>query len=102
MHSINKVSVTIALDGDSALEKSQSTSPMSSNQVIWNWIRLSPLTFIFQHVSGHQTDHVIYTNLDWWGKMNDKMDEKTKTYIGICTTMVPLKVHSQPTLYLEK
>ena len=34
--------------------------------------------------------------------MNDKMDEKAKIYMGICTTMVPLKVHSQPTLYLEK
>ena len=109
MHSITKGSVTIALDGELALEQSQSTTPLSANQksfdylqIIWNWIRPSPLTFTFRHVSGHQTDHVLYDNLDWWGKMNNKMDDKAKTYMITCTTMAPVKVHSQPMLYLEK
>ena len=34
--------------------------------------------------------------------MNDKMDSKVKTYMTTCTTMAPVKVHSQPMLYLEK
>ena len=30
------------------------------------WTKLSLLTFTFQHVKGHQTDHVSYSQLDWW------------------------------------
>ena len=108
-HSITEGSITIALDGESALEQSQSTAPLSADQksfdylqVIWRWIRLSPLTFKFRHVSGHQTDHVLYNKLDWWGEMNEKMDFNAKTYMNVCTTMAPVRVHSQPTLYLEK
>ena len=108
LHSITEGAVTIALNGESALEQSQSTGPLSADQksfdyvqVIWRWIRLSPLTFKFRHVSGHQTDHVLYHALDWWGKMNDKMDHNAKTYMTVCTTIAP-RVHSQPTLYLEK
>ena len=44
-------------------------------------------------ISGHQTDHALYNNLDWWGKMNEKMDEKTKEYMRVCT------VQSLPTTY---
>ena len=73
----------ITLDGELALEKSQSTASLRSDQksfgylqIIRNWIQLSPLTFKFRHVSSHHTNHVLYDNLDWWGKMNNKMDDK--------------------------
>ena len=35
------------------------------------------------------------------GKINDKMDDRAKEYMSVCTTMVPIRVHLQPTLYLE-
>ena len=35
-------------------------------QIIWAWIKLSPLTITFRHVKGHQTDRVSYDELDWW------------------------------------
>ena len=101
MHSITKGSVTIALDSELALEQSQSTVPLSADQksfdclqIIQNWIRLSPLNFKFRHVSGHQTDHLFYDNLDWRGKMNNKMNAKAKTYMSTCTAMAPVNVHS--------
>ena len=33
--------------------------------------------------------------------MNDKMDDKYKTYMSTCTTMAPVKVHYQPMIYIE-
>lgn len=62
-------------------------------QIIQNLIQLSPLKFNFFHVSGHQTDHFYYNDLDWWGEMNDKMDKMAKTFITICTTMASIFIH---------
>ena len=99
----------IALDGELALEQSQSTAPFSADQksfdylqVIRQRIRLYPLTFKFRQVSGHKTDQIVYDKLDWWGKTNDKMDSNAKTYMNACTTMAPVRVYSQSTFYIEK
>ena len=109
LYNITEGSITISLDSKLALEQSQSTAPLSSDQksfdylqIIWNWIQLYPLTFKFRHVIGHQTDHILYNNLDWWGTMNNKMDERAKMFMSVCTTIVPVRVRLQPTLYLEK
>ena len=52
--------VTIALDGESALIQSGGDWPLSVDQplfdylqIICSWIKLSPLEFNFRHVKGH-------------------------------------------------
>ena len=69
---ITEGKVTIALDGKTAMQQSEGDWPLSLDQqffdylqVIRDWIKLSPLTFSFKHVKGHQTDHVAYDQLDW-------------------------------------
>ena len=59
-HNLTSGTVTIALDGESALIKSYSDWPLSLDQplfdypqVIRSWIKLSPLEFNFCHVKGH-------------------------------------------------
>ena len=71
-HNITDGSVTIVLDGDSALIQSDGDWPLSVDQpsfdylqVIRSWMQLSPLKFSFHYVKGHQTDHVRYDQLDW-------------------------------------
>ena len=73
-------------------------------QVIRAWTKLSPLTFTFRHVKGHQTDHVSYSELDWWGKRNEDVDVWAKAFLQTCTAGPPATRRSyvQPTLYLEK
>ena len=55
-------------------------------QVIRGWIKLSPLTITFRHIKGHQTDHVSYDELDWWGKCNGDVDGRVKEFLQECTT----------------
>ena len=64
-HALTEGSVTITLDGDSALNQSGEDWPLRVDQpsfdylqVIWTWIKLSPLKFKFHDVKGHQTDLV--------------------------------------------
>ena len=110
-YKITEGAVTIALDGDSALVQSGGDWPLSVAQadfdylqVIRAWIKLSPLKFSFYYVKGHQTDHVRYDQLDWWGQRNEDVDASAKSFLHKCTTgpVANRKVYIQPTLYLEK
>ena len=89
---ITEGKVTIALDGKTAMQQSEGDWPLSLDQqcfdylqVIRAWIKLSPLTFAFQHVKGHQTDHVAYHQLDWWGQRNEDCDREAKEFLYKCT-----------------
>ena len=82
------------------MDQNESTVPLSLYQksfdylqVIRNWTQLSPLKFKFYYISSHDSDHVQYDDLDWWEKMNDKMDKKAKNSMTACTTMAPICVH---------
>ena len=68
------------------------------------WIKLSPLTFTFQHVKGHQTDKVAYSQLDWWGKHNETIDAMAKNFLHTCTagSSDNRKAYVQPLLHLKK
>ena len=110
-HNIAKGAVTFALNGQKAMDQCAGDWPLSIDQpcfdylqVIRAWIKLSPLTITFRHVKGHQTDHVSYKDLDWWGKRNEDMDEKAKAFLQVCTNGAPAdkRTYVQPTLYLEK
>mmetsp|Transcript_38493 Transcript_38493/g.41756 ORF Transcript_38493/g.41756 Transcript_38493/m.41756 type:complete len:157 (-) Transcript_38493:1075-1545(-) len=70
-HNITKGAETIALDGKTAMDESRGDWPLSINQKCFDylrdiraWIMLSPLTFHFRLVKGHQTDKVPYNQLD--------------------------------------
>ena len=110
-HNITDGAITIALDGDSALIQSGGDWPLSVDQpsfdylqVIRSWIKLSPLKFSFHYVKGHQTDHVRYDQLDWWGKRNEDVDQAAKKFLHECTTgpVSTRRSYVQPTLHLEK
>jgi len=110
-HNITEESVTIALDRETAMKESGGDWPLSIDQkffdylqVIQAWTKLSPLTFTFRHVKGHQTDHVSYNELDWWGKCNKDVDGWAKEFLHMCTAglLANRRSHVQPTLYLEK
>ena len=72
-------------------------------QIIQAWIKLSPITFTFRHVKGHQTDEVAYNQLDWWGQRNKDVDKEAKRFLFSCTEgrRAELRHHIQPTLNLE-
>ena len=61
------------------------------------------LKFSFYYVKGHQTDHVRYDQLDWWGQRNEDVDASAKSFLHKCTTgpVANRKVYTQPTLHLE-
>ena len=92
-HDIMDGAVIITLDGDSALIQSGGDWHLSVDQpsfdylqVIRAWIKLSPLKFSFRYIRGHQTDHVRYDQLDWWGKRNEDVDQAAKKFLHECTT----------------
>ena len=93
------------------MEESSGDWPLSINQncfdylqIIRAWIKLSPLTFTFRHVKGHQTYKVAYNQLDWWGQQNEDVDEMAKDFLYTCTegSTANRRSHIQPTLHLEK
>ena len=73
-------------------------------QITRAWIKLSPLTFTFRHVKGHQIDEVAYNQLDWWGQRNKNVDGMAKDFLWSCTegNRDELRQHVQPILHLEK
>ena len=64
---------------------------------------MSPLTFHFRHVKGHQTKEIPYNQFDWWGQRNKDLNGAAKAFLHQCTTgsLVDRKAHSQPMLHLE-
>ena len=101
--------VTIALDNDSAIDKSNSDSPISINnksfdyiQVIKTWINKLPMKVNFWYVSGHQLKHRDISDLDWWEKMNKEMDKEAKSFLKFCTQQYSPRSHTSPILFKEK
>ena len=93
------------------MDKSRDDWPLSINQkcfdylqVIQAWIKLSPLTFHFRHVKGHQTDKVNYNQLDWLENCNEVVDGMAKAFLHTCTASSPTnrKIHIQPISHLKK
>jgi hypothetical protein len=86
---IESGSVTIALDGLSALQQCAGDWPLSIDQPCFDVLqdirgRLKelPITVDFRWVEGHQHDKgMAYYNLDWWGLINYKMDLAAKQYM---------------------
>ena len=110
-HSITEGAVTIALDGKTAMEEASGDWPLRINQKCFDYlqiiracIKLSPLSFTFRHVKGHQTKEVDYNQLDWWGQRNEDVDAMAKEFLFSCTEdrIANRKHHRQPTLHLEK
>ena len=48
---------------------------------IRNKVRETNITWKYQHVRGHQDDHVYYENLDRMSQLNVLMDEGAKVYL---------------------
>ena len=110
-HDLTSGTVTIALDGESALIQSGGDWPLSVDQssfdylqVIHSWINLSPLEFNFRHVKGHQIDFLRYDQSDWWAKRNEDVDQAVKWFLIECTIghTSTRRRHVQPQLHLEK
>ncbi len=102
-------SVTIALDNDSAIDESNSDHPISINnksfdyiQVIKTWINELPIKVNFRNVSGHQLKHRDISDLDWWERMNEEMDNEAKSFLRICTQQYSPRSHTSPILFKEK
>ena len=73
-------------------------------QIIRAWIKLSPMSFTFRHVKGHQTDLVAYNQLDWWGQRNKDVDGMEKNFLFTCTQghQDARRQHVQPILHQQK
>ena len=67
-------------------------------------VKLSPLSFTFRHVKGHQTKLVAYNQLDWWGQRNKDVDGMAKDFLFTCTegSHLDRRDYTQPILHLEK
>ena len=109
-NSITEGEVTFALDGLTAMEEAGGDWPLSFDQKCFNylqiiraWIKLSPVTFTFRHVKGHQTNKVAYNQLDWWGRRNKDVDKEAKNFLFSFTEglIADIRHYIQPTLHLE-
>ena len=64
-------------------------------------IDLLPIKITWKWVEGHQDDNK-YVALDWWARMNIKMDTLAKDFLADCTTMHPPREHKPQQLLYEK
>ena len=78
-------SVTIALDGDTALKQAQGSWPLVISQksfdyvnVIRNMITALPISVHFRWVQGHQAGFF----LDWWALRNHQVDGMAKAFLS--------------------
>jgi len=83
--------MTIALDGESALDEACGEWPLSIDQAsydllqeIRNRVRELPIDVKWKWVEGHQKEKGIQ-NLDWWARRNDDVDAMAKSYLAQCT-----------------
>ena len=81
---IESGSITIALDGDTALQQAQGSWPLAISQksfdyvyVIRNMILALPISVHFRWVRGHQAG----TFLDWWASQNHQVDGRAKAFL---------------------
>eukprot|EP00536_Pseudo-nitzschia_multiseries_P011651 jgi/Psemu1/29570/gm1.29570_g len=86
LYDVASSSLTIALDGDTALQQAQGTWPLSICQksfdyvyVIRNMLSALPITVTFKWVQGHQEG----LSLDWWALCNHQVDGMAKAFLSM-------------------
>ena len=79
--------ITVGCDCSSALTNITSKYPPGPQRPhhdllsgIRYLLKISPLTWTFHHVRGHQDDHIEYHMLDRWARLNVDMDQLAKLY----------------------
>ena len=103
-HQIISGTITIGCDCASALTNITRHTPLGSHSPhhdllsgIRFLISVSPLTWIFHHVRGHQDDHIAYSMLDRWARLNIDMDLLAKMYWQTLST----QLHPPPPFSLQ-
>ena len=106
---IEEGSVTLALDGESALKQCRGTWPLSVDQNSFDILQdirarvaSLPIKVNWKWVEGHQDDHACISNLDWWGRTNVRVDSLAKSYMRDCIHLHPTKKHKPQQLLFEK
>ena len=86
-HAITHGSITVGCDCASALTNITRSGHITSQRPhhdlltgIRYLLSTSPITWSFHHVRGHQDDHVAYSLLDQWARLNIDMDLMAKMY----------------------
>ena len=100
--------IMIALDGESILTQSKGNWPLTISQPCFDMLQdiraridLLPIKITWKLVEGHQDENK-YVALDWWARMNIKMDTLAKEFLAECTSMHPPREHKPQQLLYEK
>ncbi|HEY9817964.1 MAG TPA: hypothetical protein V6D20_19475, partial [Candidatus Obscuribacterales bacterium] len=93
--SISAGSITIGLDGESALNQTAGDWLLKPQQTdfdllydIRQRLKLLPITCSFQWIKGHQDDHKQYSTLDPWAQLNVQCDEQAKAHCTACSNHI--------------
>lgn len=105
--SLTDGSITIALDGQSALREASGDTPLRVDQPdfdllqeIRRRIALLPFVLRWRWVEGHQRERG-HTSLDWWARANDHVDGTAKAFLTkTCCGASPW--HLQPVRLLHE
>jgi hypothetical protein len=88
-HDITAGSITIALDGESALDQASAESPLKIDQAdfdiqqdIREQLHILPIKVKWKWVEGHQDKKG--KTLDWWALQNQKVDLNAKAFLAKC------------------
>ena len=122
-YQITKGRLTIAFDGQSALNEAAGEWPLSIDQPcfdllqeIRNRVKSLPIDITWRWVEGHQKEKG-RRHLDWWGKRNEDVDTLAKAFLKRCKTKanprpnIPIQllyepwalyVHGQKLSYISK
>lgn len=111
-YGIDSGSITIALDGESALRESESGWPLRIDQKCFDYLQVVrsllkklPVTVTFRWVEGHQKEKGF--KLDWWAAKNDLVDKNAKAFLKQCLLLNPVPyrqtclLHEDWCLYLD-
>ena len=103
-YNITSGSITIALDGKSALDIASADAPMKIErpdfdllQDIRTRLSILPITINWRWVEGHQDKKG--KSMDWWALQNKKLDLNAKSYLRKCKNA---KREHRPVLLLYK
>jgi hypothetical protein len=88
-YDITKGSITIALDGYSALDQSAVETPLKIDQPDFDILQdirarlhTLPIEVIWKWVEGHQDKKGKF--MDWWARQNQKVDRNAKAFLRKC------------------
>jgi hypothetical protein len=88
-YNITKGSITIALDGESALDQASAETPLKIDQAdfdilqdIQEQLHILPIKVEWKWVEGHQDKKG--KTLDWWALQNQKVDLNAKAFLAKC------------------